>query len=152
MYQFLCTYFFQEHRLSSFMPLPFHTFRKMSFDHSFLSKGVEFSAFFKSFFFHSSLLYQSMLLGGGGCWMSKCSFIILHCFVTRWGDWFYIYIYTFFKNLFYHPSVLYQSMLLGRGAVGCQSVLLSSCIALSFHTTRERLFYPYSLLWEGIGF
>ena len=65
------------------MSLPVHTFGKMPLDHSFLSKGIEFSVFFKSFFFHSSLLYQSMLLGGGGCWMSKCSFIILHCSVSH---------------------------------------------------------------------
>ena len=82
-YIHIYTHFFQESLLSSFMSLPVHTFGKMPFDHSFLSKGTDFSVFFKSFFFHSSLLYQSMLLGGGGCWMSKCSFIILHCSVSH---------------------------------------------------------------------
>ena len=72
-------FFFQEPRLSSFMPLPFHTFRKMPFNHSFLSKGIEFSAFFKNLFYHPSLLSQSMLFGGGGCCMPIFSFIILHC-------------------------------------------------------------------------
>ena len=35
--------------------------------------------------------------------------------------------------------------------VACQTFLLSSCIAWSFHT-KEKLFYPYSPLWEGIGY
>ena len=61
-------------RLSSFMPLPFRTFRKMPFDHSFLSKGVGFSVFF------------------------------IHCSITP----------CFWEGV----------------DVGCQSVLLSSCIAL----------------------
>ena len=72
-------YIFQEPRLSSFMSLPFHTFRKTPFNHSFLSKGIEFSAFFKNLFYHPSLLSQSMLLGGRGCCMPSFSFIILHC-------------------------------------------------------------------------
>ena len=72
-------FFFQEPRLSSFMSLPFHTFRKTPFNHSFLSKGIEFSAFFKNLFYHPSLLSQSMLFGGGGCCMPIFSFIILHC-------------------------------------------------------------------------
>ena len=33
-----------------------------------------------------------------------------------------------------------------------KTFLLSSCVALSFHTTGKKLLYPYSLLWEGIGF
>ena len=62
----------------------------------------------------------------------------------------YIYIYTYFsfKNLFYHPSLLYQPMLLGGVDVACQTVRLSSCIALSFHTTRESsystLIHPFA--------
>ena len=35
--------------------------------------------------------------------------------------------------------------------VACQIFILSSCITLSFHTTRK-IFYPYSRLWEGIDF
>ena len=31
-------------------------------------------------------------------------------------------------------------------------LLFSSCIALLFHATRKKLFYPYSLLWEGVDF
>ena len=93
-------FFFQEPRLSSFMSLPFHTFRKTPFNHSFLSKGIEFSAFF--------------------------------------------------KNLFYHPSLLSQSMLSEGVDVACQSFLLSSCIALSFHTTRKNystLIHPFGRGW-----
>ena len=70
---------------------------------------------FKNIFYHPSLLYRSMLLGGGGCCMSKCSFIILHCSVSHTtrtntlpllpplgGDWFYIhsYIHTFLSRIF----------------------------------------------------
>ena len=31
-------------------------------------------------------------------------------------------------------------------------LLFSPCIALLFHATRKKLFYPYSLLWEGVDF
>ena len=62
-----------------FSPIP--NLRKMSFDHSFLSEGIDFFAFLNKFFYHCSLLCQSMLLGDGGCCMSNFSFIILHCFV-----------------------------------------------------------------------
>ena len=51
-------------------------FRRMPFDHSFLTKGLEFSVFLNTFFCYPSLLYH-MLLGGGGCCMSNFSFIIL---------------------------------------------------------------------------
>ena len=62
-----------------FSPIP--NLRKMSFDHSFLSEGIDFFAFLNKFFYHCSLLCESMLLGEGGCCMSNFSFIILHCFV-----------------------------------------------------------------------
>ena len=70
---------------------------------------------FKNIFYHPSLLYRSMLLGGGGCCMSKCSFIILHYSVSHTtrtntlplltplgGDWFHIhsYIHTFLSRIF----------------------------------------------------
>ena len=97
--------------------------------------------------------------------MPNFSFIILHCPVIPLcqeknsstlihpfgrGLILYIYIYTYFsfKNLFYHPSLLYQPMLLGGVDVACQTVRLSSCIALSFHTTRESsystLIHPFA--------
>ena len=82
------------------MSVPFHTFRTVPFDHTFLSEGIEFSVVFKSFFYHSSLLYPP-------------------CF-WEWVD------------------------------VACQTCLLSSCIALSFHTTRKKQLYPYSLLGRGL--
>ena len=39
------------------------------------------SVFFNGFPYHFSLLYQPMLLGGGGCCVSNFSFIVLHCSV-----------------------------------------------------------------------
>ena len=89
----------------------------------------------------------------------SCIALSFHCarkktplplFTPLGGDWYYTYIYTYFsfKNLFYHPSLLYQPMLLGGVDVACQTVRLSSCIALSFHTTRESsystLIHPFA--------
>ena len=48
----------------------------------------------------------------------------------------YIYIYIYLKNLFYHPSLLYRRLWEGVD-VACKTFRLSSCIALSFHTTRK---------------
>ena len=82
------------------MPLPFHTFRKMPFNHSFLSKGIEFSAF------------------------SRISSIILHCSLNP----------CFWEGV----------------DVACQAFLLSSCIVLSFHTTRKNystLIHPFGRGW-----
>ena len=45
---------------------PIPNFRRMPFDHSFLSQRLDFSVFFTNFFY-PSLLYQSMLLGGAEC-------------------------------------------------------------------------------------
>ena len=181
-------HFFQESLLSSFMSLPVHTFGKMPFYFSFLSKGTEFSVFFNSFFYHPSLPYQSMLLGGGACCIPSFSFIILHCSVIPYNQEKYtthsfdrgpnfidIYIYISFKNLVYHPSCLSHSTLLEKCLsttrsflkglsslrfsrissiilhcslnpcfwegvdVTCQAFLLSSCIVLSFHTTRKTI-------------
>ena len=96
-YIYVYIHFFQESLLSSFMSLPFHTFRKMPFDHSFLSKGL-------------SSLYFSIV-----------SSTILHCSISP----------CFWEGV----------------DIGCQSVLLSSCIALSFHTTRK----SYSTLIRSFG-
>ena len=147
-----------------------------------------YSSSFRKLFYHPSLLYQSMILGGGGCCIPNFSFIILHCSVITplIGGWFYTYIVfffqelrlssfmslpfhtfrktpfnhsflskgiefsAFFKNLFYHPSLLSQSMLSEGVDVACQSFLLSSCIALSFHTTRKNystLIHPFGRGW-----
>ena len=46
-------------------------------------RGLVFFFSFQSLFYHPSLLYQSMLLGGGGCCMPNFSFIILHCSVSH---------------------------------------------------------------------
>ena len=58
-------------------PIPY--FRKMLFHHPILSEGIEFSVSFHSLFCHPSLLYQSILWGGGGYCMSFSSFIVLPC-------------------------------------------------------------------------
>ena len=109
--------------LSSYIALSFHTTREELFNHStlihYFGRGLIIYIYiylsFKNIFYHPSLLYRSMLLGGGGCCMSKCSFIILHCSVSHTtrtntlpllpplgGDWFYIhsYIHTFLSRIF----------------------------------------------------
>ena len=106
-----------------YSPIPH--FRNLLFDHSFLTEGIDLSVFYKTFFYHFSLPYQSMLLGGDGCCMSNFSFVILHCSVPRkmlyphslgWEEIdssikICIYINISFKNIFYHPSCLSHSIL-----------------------------------------
>ena len=58
---------------------------------------------------------------------------------------------------FFQESLLSSCIALSIHAFGgvhvaCQTFLLSSGIALSFHTAREKLFYHYSPLWEGMVF
>ena len=127
---------------------------------------------FKNIFYHPSLLYQSMLLGEGGCCMSNFSFVILHCSVIPYPgskttlplftplgrDWSYTnkYIFAFLSrissNMFYHCSLLYQCMLLGAG--GCCmsnfSFVILHCSVIPYHW--EKTTQPYSLLWEGVVF
>ena len=66
-----------------------------------------------------------------------------------------------FTTLFYHPLLgwlcllpcnilLYPTSFLNQGYCFISKLTLSSCIALSFHATRDMIFYPDSLLWEGI--
>ena len=143
------------------MSLPVHTFGK--FDHSFLSKGIEFPAFFQNLFYHPSLLSQSMLLGGGGCCMPNFSFIILHCSVSHttrknystlihaFGRGLVLYIYIFLlsrnSSIILHCSI---NPCFWEGVdVAFQTFLLSSCIALSFRTTREKTTLP--LFTSSIG-
>ena len=140
------------------MFLPFHTFRKTPFNHSFLSKGIEFSAFFKNLFYHPSLLSQSMLFGGGGCCMPSFSFIILHCSVIPYNQEKYtthsfdkgpnfidIYIYISFKNLVYHPSCLSHSTLLEKRHSTTHSFLKG--LSSEFF---KNLFYHPSLLSQSM--
>ena len=64
----------------------------------------------------------------------------------------YIYIYIFASLSRISSIILHCSInpCFWEGVdVACQTLLLLSCIALSCHTTREKLLYPYSLLWEG---
>ena len=68
---------------------------------------------------------HSFLKGLGSLCYSRVSSIILHCSISP----------CFWKGVH----------------VACQTFLLSSCIAFSSHTTREKLFYPHSLFWEGIA-
>ena len=112
---------FQESLLSSCMSLPVQTFRKMLFNHSFPSEGIEFSVFFHSLFRHPSLLYHSILWGGGGCCMSCFSFIILPRSVIpyHWAKSYSTLIHSFGRGL-----LLYMSFLKN----------LSSCMSLPFHS------------------
>ena len=55
--------------------LLFSSWKKCHSTSQFLSEGVDFSVFFNGFPYHFSLLYQPMLLGGGGCCVSNFSFI-----------------------------------------------------------------------------
>ena len=80
--------------LSSCIALSFHTTRKnySTLIHSsdrelILYIYIYIDIYFKNLFYHSSLLYQSMLVGGGGC-------------TPLGGDWFYIhlYIHTFLSR------------------------------------------------------
>ena len=108
--------------LSSCIALSFHTTRK-NYATLFDSFGRGLILYIytfiflscKNIFYHPSLLYRSMLLGGGGCCMPNFPFIILHCSVSHTtrtntlplltplgGDWFYIhsYIHTFLSRIF----------------------------------------------------
>ena len=141
------------------MSLPFHTFRKTPFNHSFLSKGIEFSAFFKNLFYHPSLLSQSMLSEGvdvacQSFLLSSCIALSFHTtrknystLIHPFGRGWVLYIYISLSLSFSRISsiILHCSInpYFWDGAhVASQAFLLSSCIALSFHTTRERLLYP----------
>ena len=105
--------------------------------HSSLRGLIDFISLWESLFYHPSLLAHSVLLKG---------LISLLPFTA----------------LFYHPLLgwlcllpcnilLYPSPLLNQGIV-FSKLPLSSCIALSFHATMDMIFYPHSLLWEGVHF
>ena len=92
--------------LSSRIALSFHTTGQTILPLFTPLGGIGFIFSFESLFYHPSLLYQSMLLGGGGCCMPNFSFIILHCSVSHTtrtntlpfltplgGGWFYIHLY-----------------------------------------------------------
>ena len=93
----------------------------------------------KLFFYHPALLCHSILLGK----------TTLPLFTPLGGDWFYIYIYTYFFLSRISPIILHCSVnpCFWEGVdVACQTFLLSSYIALSFHTTREELFNHSTLI------
>ena len=165
----------QSFLLSSCIALSFHTTRKnyATLIHSF-GRGLILYIYtffsFKNLSYHPSLLCQSMLLGGGGCRMPNFSFIILHwsfhttreelfnhsTLIHSFGRGLILYIYI---HLFIYLSRI-SSIILNCSIdpcfwegvdVACQSVLLSSCIALS-PILIEQTLYPYWLLWEGIAF
>ena len=105
--------------------------------HSSLRGLIDCIYLWESLFYHPSLLAHSVLLKG---------LISLLPFTT----------------LFYHPLLgwlcllpcnilLYPSSFLSQGIV-FSKLPLSSCIALSFHATMDMIFYPHSLLWEGVHF
>ena len=125
-YVFTYKYFFQETLLSSFIALSKNAFGRGWMLHA------------KLLFYHPALPRHSILLG-------KTTLLF---FTPFGGGWLYIYTYISFKNLFYHPALLYQSMLLEGVHAAFQTVLLSSCFALSFHTTRAK---NYSTLIHSFG-
>ena len=126
-YIYIYTYFFfQESLLSSFIALSIHAF----------GRGWMFYA--KLFFYHPTLPCHSILLGK----------TTLPLFILLGGDWFYKKIYIFFLSRI-SPIILHCSVnpCFWEGVdVACQTFLLSSYIALSFHTTREELFNHSTLI------
>ena len=126
---------------------------KMLFHHQSSLKGMICICLFKGLFYYPSWLYHSKLLRLYG------TSTIIHSILRNW----YVNICMhIFNSCFYYPSFLFTIFLRGHCSinpcfwkgvdVACQTFLSSSYITLSFHTTRKQLFYPYSLLWEGIGF
>ena len=99
---------------------PTPNFWRMPFDHSFLSEGIVFS------------------------FVSLVSSVILHCSINSyfWEGidyiWIYIYIAIFLSRI---SSIILHCFInpcFWEGVdFACQIFLLSSCIALSFHTTRK---------------
>ena len=91
---------------------------------------------FKNLFYHLSCLSQSTLLekclstthsfleGLNSLYFSVVSFIILHCSLNP----------CFWEGV----------------DVACQTFLLSSCIALSFHTTRKNYSTPFHAFGRGL--
>ena len=127
--------------LSCCIALSFHATMGMIFyPHSLLWEGVHFPVSFQKSFLDSSILHFSPIPN-----FRKMSFD--HSFLSEGIDFF-----AFFNSFFCHPSLIYKSMLCEGVAVACQAFLLLSCLALSFHAARDMLFYPYSLLREGLIF
>ena len=164
---------------------PIPNLRKLSFDHSFLSEGIDFFPLFNSFFYHPSLIYKSILCEGvavalklffyylvllchsmllGTCYStlihsfgrdwfshifqifpkSPLDSMILHTspipnairpFIPFWGDWFLCMFQQILLSIIVHCSI--NPCFWERVDVASQTFLLSSCIALSFHTTRK---------------
>ena len=85
---------------------------------------------FNSFIYHSSLLYQFMLLGRGGCCMSHFSFIILHCPLIPY----------YWEKLPYSYSLLWEGVYFIYIDVYTnfvQSSLLSSFMSLPLRISEE---------------
>ena len=122
-------YIFSKSFLASFVSLPFQTLEKChSTIHSFL-KGSISLYFLNRFFYHPSLLSHSMLLGGA-CQMTFPSFSSLLC-----------------------HSILWE----GTDFLCLRNTLVSSLIALSFHTLRGSawpifLAVCHSSLSEGVDY
>ena len=134
--------FFLKLPLSSSIALSFHaTMDMISYPHSLLWEGVHFPISFQKSFLDSSILHFSPIPN-----LRKRSFD--HSFLSQGIDFF-----ALFNSFFYHPSLIYKSMLCDGVAVALMSsFLLLSCLAPSFHAARDMLFYPHSLLREGLIF
>ena len=94
-------------------------FRKMPFDHSFLSEGVNFSVFFNSFFYHPSLIYKSMLCEG---------------------------VAVALKLFFYYLVLLCHSVLLGKTILPLFTSLGGLILYLCIHFFQESLLSSFMFL------
>ena len=127
---------------SSCIALSFHTTRKNSLPLFTPLGGDWFYIYIYIFFFQESLLSSFMPLSFQTLENS------IRPFIPFWRGWFLGIFQWFLLSFFIELSI----HAFGRGG-SCTSILLfSSCIALLFHATRKKLFYPYSLLWEGVDF
>ena len=138
----------------------------MPFNHSFLSGGIDFCVFLNKFSYQPSLLYQSMLLGGGRCCMSNIFFYypallchsirlekLLYPYSPLWEgiDFISIYTYISFKNLFYHPSCFSHSKL-QKNAIGSLISFLKGLISLYFSIVSSVIVHCSinPCFWEGV--
>ena len=151
---------------------PIPNLRKMPFDHSFLSEGIDFSTFFNQsflhrFFYHPSLLYQSMLWEGVA--VACQAFLLLSCIalsvhaardmqfyphsLLREG----IYFHISFRKCFLDSSILHFSPIPNLRKMPFDHSFLSGGIDFCiFQLFLHRFFYHPSLLyqsmlWEGVA-
>ena len=145
------------------MPLPFHTFRKMPFNHSFLFKGIEFCifqlssfialsihAFGRGWMLHAKLFFYHPALPGHSILRKNYSTLIhpfgrgLVLYISIYLSRIPIILHCSIHPCFWEGCMLHAKLFFYHPALLCHSLLLGKTIL--------PLFTPYSLLWEGIGF